>query len=860
MSELIKNYDFKTSEEGKFDFWNENHYYECDVNSSAKPFSLIVPPPNVTGHLHIGHALNCSIQDIIAKYKKLCGYDVEFTPGTDHAGIATQAKVEALLKKENINKYDIGREAFLDRVWKFKEESSSYIHNQWRTLGVGMDYKRERFTLDDKTNEAVMKVFKDLYDEGLIYQGERIINWDPVLQTALSNIEVIHKDISGKFYYFKYHLADDVNTSFVIATTRPETMFGDVCVVYNPKDERYSHLEGKFVINPANGEKLPLIADRYVDIEFGTGLMKCTPAHDPNDFEIAKRHNLKMPICMNSNATMNSLCGKYEGLDRYVCREQLVEQIKAQGDLVKIDDIVHSVGHSERSHTIVEPYLSKQWFIRMKPLAEAAIKLQNSKDKINFYPKRFDKIFTRWLNDADDWCISRQLWWGHRIPIYYNIKTNEIKCSLEKLDEKEWRQDDDVLDTWFSSALSPFALQNWPDINDPYFKRYYPTSLLVTAYDIIFFWVARMAFQAVHFTNKMPFKNCFIHGLVRDEQGRKMSKSLGNGIDPIDVINEYGVDSLRYSLATTITPGLDMSYGTDKLKFASTFLNKIWNASRFIIMNLGDDFVPVSNIKDLKLGPTDQYLYKNYNSTISHVAKNMEKYELGQASKYLYNFIYDVFCSNYIEFAKVDFKQENDERTLVVKNVLYDVLKKLLIAIFPFTPFIAEDIYQHLPMHKKSIYEESYCHEEKLSSSKAKLGNDVVDMIKFVRQYKVNNKLEPNYAVDLSLLCSEKDYEDIKPYLERLTFCSFINLCTKEEDSTYVYFDKIGLKVTHAEKEIPLEEIKKRIEHLNNEISRSSRMLSNEKFVSKAPQALIDKEKEKMKTNEEELKKYSKYF
>ena len=784
------------------------------------------------------------------------GYDVEFTPGTDHAGIATQAKVEALIKKDGIDKYKIGREEFLKIVWKFKEDSASYIHDQWKCLGIGMDYKRERFTLDEKTDEAVKKVFKDLYDEGLIYQGERIINWDPILQTALSNIEVIHKDIEGKFYYFRYHLYDDPSKYFVIATTRPETMFGDVCVVFNPNDERYKGLEGKYVINPANGEKLIMIADRYVDIEFGTGLMKCTPAHDPNDFEIAKRHKLSMPLCMNKDGTMNELAHKYQGMDRYECREALVKDIEKNGDLEKIENIVHSVGHSERSDTVVEPYLSKQWFITMKPLAEAALKLQNSEDKINFYPKRFNKIFKRWLEEVDDWCISRQLWWGHRIPIYYSKKTGEIVCSLEKLDENEYYQDEDVLDTWFSSALSPFALQNWPDVNDPYYKRYYPTSLLVTAYDIIFFWVARMAFQAVHFTGKMPFKDCFIHGLVRDEFGRKMSKSLGNGIDPIDVVKEYGVDSLRYALATTVTPGLDMSFGMDKIRSASTFLNKIWNASRYILINLGDDFEPLEDVSKLKLSAADQYLYKNFNSTIEAVKKNMDKYELGQASKYLYNFIYDIFCSNYIEFAKIDLKKD-EERVKVVKNVLYDVLKRLLIALFPFTPFIAEDIYLHLPKHKTSMYEEEYPSKLKKRLTKDKIGDSIVEMIKHVRQIKVNASLEPNYKVDLSLFTSKNNFDEVKDYLSRLCFASSLTLL-KEEEKGLVYFSKIGLKVSYEAKKEDSSEINKRIEILKKEIERSSKMLNNPAFVKKAPEALVNKEREKLKANEEELAKYLK--
>ncbi|MEF9968237.1 MAG: valine--tRNA ligase, partial [Longicatena sp.] len=533
-----------------------------------------------TGKLHLGHAWDNTLQDIISRYKRLQGFDMLYLPGMDHAGIATQAKVDARLKDEGISRYDLGREKFLDRAWQWKEEYAGHIREQWAKLGNSVDYSRERFTLDEGLNKAVTKVFCDLYNEGLIYQGERIINWDPKAKTALSNIEVIHKEVEGAFYTFNYKVVE-TNDSFNVATTRPETMFGDVCVVVHPEDEKYKHLIGKHAINPANGEALPIIADDYIEIGFGTGAMKCTPAHDPNDFQIAERHNLPKIVCMNPDGTMNELAGEFNGMDRFVCRKALTDRIEKEGNLVSIEKHIHQVGHSERTDVIVEPYLSKQWFVKMKPLADDVLKnQQNLEQKINFYPQRFENTFNQWLENIEDWCISRQLWWGHRIPAWYHNETGEIYVGLEApKDIENWTQDEDVLDTWFSSALWPFSTLGWPtDTAD--LQRYYPTNCMVTGYDIIFFWVARMAFQARHFTNSYPFKDCLIHGLIRDEQGRKMSKSLGNGIDPMDVISEYGVDSLRFFLTTNSTPGQDMRYVPSKVEASWNFINKIWNASR----------------------------------------------------------------------------------------------------------------------------------------------------------------------------------------------------------------------------------------------------------------------------------------
>lgn len=857
---MEKNYNHQKIEEGKFDKWKDEKRFaaSCDEKDKRPSFSMIIPPPNVTGVLHIGHALDSVIPDIISRYKKLNGFDISFVPGTDHAGIATQAKVERLMRQENISKYDLGRDKFIERVWDYKEKSQETIHRQWKALGIGMDYDREAFTMDERTTKAVKKVFKSLFDEGLIYQGERIINWDIELQTALSNIEVDHKDIPGKFYYFKYVLADDPSRSFTIATTRPETMFADVCVVYNPKDERYSDLEGKFVINPANGEKLPMIADYYVDIEFGTGLMKCTPAHDPNDFNIAKRHNLKMPVCMNKEGKMNDLAGEFSGLDRYECREKLVERISSEGNVVKIEDIVHSVGHSSRSNTIVEPTLSKQWFVSIKPLAEAALKLQkNEKTKINFFPTRFEKIFIQWLENAEDWCISRQLWWGHRIPIYKNKKTGEIVCSDTDLDSDEWEQDSDVLDTWFSSGLSPLVLSGWPDENSVTFKKYYPLDLMVTGYDIIFFWVARMAFDSVHFSKKMPFKNVFIHGLVRDSQGRKMSKSLGNGIDPIEVIDEYGVDSLRYALATTVTPGLDMSFGYEKIKASHIFLNKVWNASRFVIMNFPEGFEP-RDVSKLKLNFVDQYLYEKFDETLHNLVSNIEKYELGQGANYLYNFIYNVFCSNYIEEVKVDLNGSDQDRKDTVLSILHDVLKKVLVVLFPYAPFITEEIYSYLPGNKGSIYEEEYPTSLGLDYSQAEIGEHLVEMVKFIRKYKVDNKLAPNYAVELSLKSEPRVAEELKPYLEKLSYSDEYKL-VDEADESFRFFGEIGLSVSSKESEEAVKRIKARIKVLKGELMRSEKILSNPNFLAKAPAEKVEEEKAKQAKYMKELEQYAKY-
>ena len=861
MNEMTKSYDHKAVEEGKEEFWNKQGYFETmrPENLSKPPFSMIVPPPNVTGILHIGHATNTTILDIIARYKKLSGFDVLFLADMDHAGIATQAKVEEHLRQEGKNKYELGREGFLKEAWKWKEEHADYITRQWKALGLSMDYSKERFTLDKGMCQAVNRVFKTLYDQGLIYRGERIINWDPVLKTALSDIEVVYSQDNGHFYYFKYWF-EDHSRYLEVATTRPETMFGDQAVVFNPDDERYRGLEGQNVINPANGELLPLIADRYVDPQFGTGVMKCTPAHDPNDFAIAKRHNLKMVKTMNDDATMNgNVPEAYRGLDRNACRKKLVAQITEQGDLIRIEDIIHNVGHSERSKAVVEPMLSKQWFVRMKPLSDAVLRMQsNSSTKTDFFPDRFDKIFDQWLQNTDDWCISRQLWWGHRIPVYTNRKTGEVICSETPLDETLWQQDPDVLDTWFSSALAPFAFLGWPDEKNPIYQRYYPLDVMVTAYDIIFFWVERMAFEGLHFTDRMPFRKVYIHGLVRDSQGRKMSKSLGNGVDPFEVIDQYGTDSLRYALATGGTPGLDINFSLNKVTFAHTFLNKVWNASRYILSELGEDFKP-RTLKDEELSFLDRWIYFECDSLLENVRTNMDKYELGQAADYVYKFVYDEFCSDYLEYTKVTMGGDDEKAKEVTLNVLYDILKRILLVLFPFAPFITEEIYSYLPQHKESLYCESYPvlsshHSDEFSVSVAE---SLRQAIRAIRAHKSETGMAPNQQVSLLFKGREGVLAMVRPYLSRFAFAKAVTQ-TEELRDDYIFFPAFALSLEEESSKDAQKRISERVLFLQKEIERSEKMLANPNFLSKANPVKVQQEKDKYGKYKAELEKYTK--
>ena len=854
---LDKKYDFKAVEEGRYDVWKQAGYFTAGDTSKQK-FSMVIPPPNVTGKLHIGHSIDNTIQDITCRYKKAKGFDVLYLPGVDHAGIATQAKVDAKLNKEGTNRFEIGREAFLKECFQWKNDYTHFIHEQWAKMGIMVDYTRERFTLDEGCSKAVNEVFVRLYNEGLIYQGERIVNYDPVMKTALSNIEVIYKEDKGYFYYFKYVFADDKSKFLTIATTRPETMFGDTCIVANPKDPRYKDVVGKKVINPANYEEIPVIADEYVDVEFGTGAMKCTPAHDPNDFIIGKKYGFPHPVIMNTDGKMNEKCGKYAGMDRYECRDLLIENIKKDGNLIKIEEMMHQVGHSERSGAVVEPILSKQWFIKMKPLAERVLQNQKNKDtKVNFYPKRFEKVLIQWMSKCDDWCISRQLWWGHRIPVYYSKTTNNVLVSSQKpTDIENWTQDEDVLDTWFSSALWPFETLGWPEKTSD-LMRYYPLDCMVTGYDIIFFWVSRMIFQGLHFTDERPFKDVIIHGLVRDSQGRKMSKSLGNGVDPIDVINKYGVDSLRYFLATTASPGQDMRYSEEKVKASNNYLNKIWNSARFILMNIPEDFkaYELNDINTKNLSLVDKYILTKLENVVKKVSKAMDSYDYGVASNILYNFVYDDFCSFYIEMSKVTLKDEDSYKDGTYFTMLY-VLKAIVMMIYPFSPFISEEIYLSFPVHKDSIMLESYPEFDKQLVFKTSLAkvDTIKEAIEKVREYKVQNSLVPNAQLDL-FVKSSINLKELYKYLERFSFAKSLTATTEEiKDATSIILPNMTLFIKDSiNKEELIKKIAKEVESLKAEVKRSKALLNNEKFLNKAPKEKIAIEKEKYENYKKQL-------
>lgn len=845
---LAPKYDHKVVEEGRYSKWVKEGYFTAG-DLSKEPFTIVIPPPNVTGKLHIGHALDGTLEDILARYKKTKGYDVLFLPGMDHAGIATQAKVDERLRNQGISRYDIGREKFLEQAWAWKEEYASTIRKQWEKLGLALDYSRERFTMDEGFNQAVNHVFVSLYEEGLIYRGYRIINWDPEAKTALSNIEVYYQEDPGKMYYFDY-LVEETGEHFVVATTRPETMFGDVCVVINPNDEKLKHLIGKHAINPANHEVLPIIGDDYVEIGFGTGAMKCTPAHDPNDYQIALRHDLKMPIVMNPDGTMNQLCGKYEGLDRYVARDQLVEQIKAEGNLVKIEEITHSVAHSERTHCVVEPYLSEQWFVKMKPLADEVLKNQEiDEETIHFYPERFDKTFRQWLENIEDWCISRQLWWGHRIPAYYHKKTGEMIVSKEPpANIEDYIQDEDVLDTWFSSALWPFGTMDWPTLSDD-LKRYYPTDTLVTGYDIIFFWVARMAFQARYFTHHRPFKDVLIHGLVRDAQGRKMSKSLGNGIDPMDVIDTYGVDALRYFLSTSSAPGQDMRYIPEKVEASWNFINKIWNASRFVMMNLDETADGQFEREDLSL--VDTWILHRLNEVIDSVTTNMDKYEFAIAGNELYGFVWDDFCSWYLEMSKSNLNGTIKQQQ-ATKHTLYVCLRSILVMLYPFMPFVTDEIYQTLPNVEQSICQAQWPTPiADLPACDMEAMQRMLGAITKIREVKNVHNLKPSAPIDVML--KDLDGHILQPspillaIIQKMAKANWVEQLDGDITMEAIPYGTLHLpsnQLSNPEEEKA--KLQQELQRLSQEINRSTTMLNNPGFVNKAPAAKVEQERVKL--------------
>ena len=865
MTDLAPKYDPKEVEQGRYQKWLDQDLFKPSGDKKAHPYSIVIPPPNVTGKLHLGHAWDTAIQDTLIRLKRMQGYDTLYLPGMDHAGIATQAKVEAKLRKQGKDRHEMGREAFVKQVWDWKDEYAAIIKSQWAKLGLSLDYSRERFTLDKGLSKAVRRVFVQLYNEGLIYRGEYIINWDPELQTALSDIEVVHQDDKGAFYHIKYPFVD--GSGFVeIATTRPETMFGDTAVAVAPGDERYKDIVGKELILPIVGRHIPIIEDQHVDPEFGTGLVKITPAHDPNDFLVGNRHNLKRINVMNDDGTMNENAGKYEGMDRFACREALVKDLKEQGYLIKVKPIVHSVGHSERSGVQVEPRLSTQWFVKMKPLADKVLENQKTADKVNFVPKRFEQTLNHWMEDVHDWVISRQLWWGHRIPAWYNKKTGEIYVGEEApKDIENWKQDPDVLDTWFSSALWPFSTLGWPDEDSADFKRYFPTNALVTGYDIIFFWVSRMIFQSLHFTHKRPFNDVVLHGLIRDEQGRKMSKSLGNGVDPMDVIDQYGADALRWFLLNGTAPGQDTRYNPKQLASAWNFINKIWNAARFVIMNLPEDAQPAHMPDTAKFDLADGWIFDRLNHTVSEVIRLFDDYQFGEAGRELYNFIWNDFCDWYIEMAKVALNGADTELKTRKQNNLIWILDQILRLLHPIMPFVTEKLWLSMPHEGKSIMVAKYPtpHSEFVNDQARRDMAFLIEIIKAVRNIRMEVNAPLSSPIDIMIQLEDSNNERIltqnEEYVKNFLHPKNLTIAT---DVTAPKLAKTAV-IAGAQIFVPLadlvnidDEIKrmtKEEKDLQAEVERSTKKLNNQGFVAHAPEAVINKEKAKKADYENQL-------
>ena len=838
MKEIETKYNHKKVEEGKYEEWKKKGYFESG-DKTKDPFCIVIPPPNVTGKLHLGHALDVSIQDIIIRYKRMQGFDCLWLPGMDHAAIATEAKVVKKLKELGIDKYEYGREKFLEACWDWTHEYSGNIRDQWAKVGISVDYNKERFTLDEGLNKAVTKVFVDYYNEGIIYKGERIINWDPAAQTALSNEEVIYKEIPGAFYHLKY-IIEGTDDYLDVATTRPETLFGDTAVAVNPNDKRYNSLIGKKVILPIVNKLIPIIGDEHADPEFGTGVVKITPAHDPNDFEVGNRHNLERVIVMNPDGTMNSNALQYQGMSREMCRAELLKDLEREGLLLRIEPMTHSVGHSERTGVMVEPYLSKQWFVKMGDLAKKVLETQKKKDeKVNFVPERFEKILNHWMEISYDWCISRQLWWGHRIPAWY--KDDEIYVGMEAPEGEGWVQDADVLDTWFSSALWPFSTLGWPEKTED-MERYYPNNVLVTAYDIIFFWVARMIFQAEHITGKRPFKDCIIHGLIRSKDGRKMSKSLGNGIDPMDMIDEYGADALRFYLTTDVAMGTDLRFDTDKVAGTWNFINKLWNASRFVLLNIDD----LKKLDFNNLKREDKWILAKYEEIVKRTIKHMDKYEFNLVGAELYDFIWNDFCSSYIEFAKFNL---GDQTT---KSVLFYVLEGIIKMMHPFMPFVTEEIYHMLPIQdSESIMISTYPkYDKEMVFTKEKKEMDRI--IEFISLFR-NKKAENNIGSDFEII-TDIDNELI---LKMLRIEDKIVISSNLPGSIEVLLDDYKIIICYddsKQKGEELESLRKEKDNLEISIERRKKLLANENYVAKAPEKIVNQERDNLAHEEAQLK------
>ena len=835
---LDSKYNHKLVEEGKYEIWKNKGYFTAGKNKGADPYCIVIPPPNVTGNLHLGHAYDVSIQDAIIRYKRMQGFDTLWLPGMDHAAIATEAKVVKRLKDKGINKYEYGREKFLDACWDWTKEYGENIRNQWGVMGVSVDYTRERFTLDEGLNKAVTKVFVDYYNKGLIYRGEKIINWDPAARTALSNEEVVYKEIDGAFYHIKYKL-ENSEEYLDVATTRPETLFGDTAVAVNENDERYKKFVGKNVVLPFMNKVIPVITDEHADMEKGTGVVKITPAHDPNDFEVGNRHNLERICIMNDDATMNEVCPlKYQGMTREECRKVLIEDLKEAGLLIGIEPLKHEVGHSERTGVMVEPMIKKQWFVNMKTLSANLLENQkNDETKVHFIPGKFENTLNAWMEDCHDWCISRQLWWGHRIPAWY--KDDKVYVGYEAPKESGWVQDEDVLDTWFSSALWPFSTLGWPEETED-LKRYFPTDCLVTGYDIIFFWVSRMMFQSLELNGVRPFKDCVIHGLIRDKDGRKMSKSLGNGIDPFDMTEKYGCDALRYYLNTDCALGTDLRFDETKMSATWNYINKIWNASRFVLSNIED----LKEIKLDNLSNEDKWILTKYENIVKSSISHMDRYEFNLFGLETYNFIYDDFCSNYIEFAKFNLDKNSTKSTLLF--VLTGILKML----HPFMPFVTEEIYSMLPVKESEsimissypIYEEKYIFEKEYE-----LTEKSISFIRKFRNVCTENTIPKTAPV---MINNSSDYNLIIKVLrlqDRL-----IN--EKENINSYDVNEYNYSMSIFYQKEENLELIKKEMDTLRSNIERREKLLSNLGYVNKAPENLVAMERDKLEIEKNKLK------
>ncbi|GFZ86223.1 valine--tRNA ligase [Paenibacillus marchantiophytorum] len=855
-------YDPKEAERKWYDYWIKNEFFKAGNRPDAETYTIVIPPPNVTGMLHIGHALDFTLQDILVRTKRMQGFDTLWLPGSDHAGIATQTKVEQKLREDGQTRYDLGREKFLEKVWEWKELYANTIREQWAKMGFSLDYSRERFTLDEGLSQAVREVFVSLYEKGLIYRGNYIINWDPAARTALSDIEVEYKEVQGALYHLSYRTADGTD-SIVVATTRPETMLGDTAVAVHPKDERYQHLIGKTLLLPIVNREIPIIADEYVEKEFGSGAVKITPAHDPNDFEVGKRHDLPQILVMDETGTMNANAGPYQGQDRFECRKQIIADLKEQGVLIKIEEHVHQVGHSERSGAVIEPYLSTQWFVKMQPLAEKAIDAQKSGNGVNFVPDRFEKIYLNWIENVRDWCISRQLWWGHRIPAWHCADcgqitvTREDATSCSHCQSTNLNQDNDVLDTWFSSALWPFSTLGWPNEEAEDLKRFYPTNVLVTGYDIIYFWVSRMIFTGLEFTKQIPFKDVLMHGLVRDSEGRKMSKSLGNGVDPLEVIEKYGADAMRYMISTSSTPGQDLRFRWERVEQARNFANKIWNASRFALMNL--EGVSAADI-DLsgKLGTADRWILHRLNETVRDVTRLIDSYEFGETGRLLYNFIWDDLCDWYIEFSKLSLYGADPAAKKQTQSVLAYVLDQTQRLIHPFMPFISEEIWQHLPHEGETITLASWPVEQAAFESpdavrEMELLMDAIRSVRNIRaevnvpmSKKIELLVKPATTESLSILRSNEEY------LKR-----FCNTSLLQIDAEMPAPEKAMTAIlTGAELFLPLAglidiaqelaRLDKELQSLHGEVERIEKKLGNEGFVAKAPAKVIEEEKAKL--------------